>query len=141
MSKKGYLLDTHILVWALQDKHRLNKDVREDIEYFQCPLYVSVASLHELIFLIQEKKITSYDSISAIIRTVQDKQMQLLDITPKHIEVLENLSSPYIGKTLHKDPFDRIIISQGIAEKLTVISADTVFPLYTDKGFKLLQNE
>jgi len=99
-----------------------------------------VVSLHEIIFLIQEKKIKSYDSISAIIKAVQEKQIQFLDVKPKHIEVLEKLSTPYIKNDPHKDLFDRTIISQGIAERLTVISADTVFPLYRDKNFKLLEN-
>jgi len=140
MNRKGYLLDTHILVWALQDTKKLNKDIREDIEYFQCPFYVSVVSLHEIIFLIQENKIKKHDSISDIIKAVEDKQIQFLDIKPKHIEVLEKLSTPYIKNDLHKDQFDRTIISQAIAEGLTLVSADTVFPLYKDKGFKLLEN-
>ena len=140
MNRKGYLLDTHILVWYLQDKAKLSENIAEDIDYFQHPYYVSVVSLHEMIFLIQENKIKNYDSIAAIIKAVQEKQIQFLDITPKHIEVLEKLSVPLIGTKEHKDQFDRIIISQGIAEGLTVISADSKFPLYKDKGFRLLEN-
>jgi len=140
MVSKGYLLDTHILVWYLQNEPKLDKTIREDIEYFQYPYYVSVASLHEIIFLIQEKKIKNYKDISAIIEVVQEKQILFLDIKPKHMEVLEKLSTPFIENNPHKDQFDRTIISQGIAEGLTVISADTVFPLYTDKGFRLLEN-
>jgi len=140
MNKKGYLLDTHILVWYLQDKTKLKKEIAEDIDYFQHPYYVSVVSLHEIIFLIQEKKIKNYDSISAIIKAVQEKQIQFLDIKPKHIETLEKLSTPITGKSEHKDQFDRTIIAQGITEGLTVISADTKFLFYKDKGFKLLEN-
>ena len=99
-----------------------------------------MASLHEIIFLIQEKKIKNYKDISAIIEAVQEKQILFLDIKPKHMEVLEKLSTPFIENNPHKDQFDRTIISQSIAEGLTVISADTVFPLYTDKGFRLLEN-
>ena len=140
MENKGYLLDTHILVWYLQDKTKLNKNIAEDLDYFQYPYYVSVASLHEIIFLIQEKKIKNYKDISAMIEAVQEKQILFLDIKPKHMEVLEKLSTPFIGNNPHKDQFDRTIISQGIAEGLTVISADSVFPLYTDKSFRLLEN-
>jgi PIN domain nuclease of toxin-antitoxin system len=140
MGNKGYLLDTHILVWYLQNEPKLDKTIREDIEYFQYAYYVSVASLHEIIFLIQEKKIKNYKDISAIIEAIQEKQILFLDIKPRHMEVLEKLSSPFIGNNPHKDQFDRTIISQGIAEGLTVISADSVFPLYTDKGFRLLEN-
>jgi len=140
MSKKGYLLDTHILVWYLQDQTKLNKSIAEDIDYFQSSYYVSVASLHEVIFLIQENKIKNHKNISAIIKAVQEKQIKFLEIKPQHIEVLEKLSTPLIGNEPHKDQFDRTIISQSIAEGLTLISADSVFPLYKDKGFKLLEN-
>ena len=140
MSKKGYLLDTHILIWYLQDKTKLNKNIAEDIDYFQHSYYVSVTSLHEIIFLIREGKMGTYDTISKIINDTQERQIQFLDIKPKHIEVLEKLSVPLIGRKEHKDQHDRIIISQGIAEGLTVISADSKFPLYKDKGFKLLEN-
>ena len=139
MSKKGYLLDTHILVWYLQDKAKLRKDLAEDIDYFQHVFYASVVSLHEMIFLIQEGKMKKYDSISAIIKAVEEKQIQFIDIKPKHIEVLEKLSVPIIEQKKHKDQFDRTIISQGIAEGLTVVSADAKFPFYKDKGFKLLE--
>ena len=127
-------------MWALQDEQKLNKNIKEDIEYFQHTFYASVVSLHEIIFLIQEGKIKKYDSISDIIKAVQEKQIQLLDIKPEHIEVLEKLSTPMAGSKEHKDQFDRTIISQGIAEGLTVISADSKFPLYEDKGFYLLEN-
>jgi len=140
MKKKGYLLDTHILVWYLLDRAKLQKDIAFDIDYFQNPYYVSVVSLHELIFLMQEGKIKKYGSIPEIVKAVEERQIQLLDIKPKHIAVLEKLSTPLIGNKEHKDQFDRTIISQGIAEGLTVISADTKFPLYGDKGFDLLTN-
>ena len=141
MSKKGYLLDTHILVWYLQDKRKLNKNIAEDIDYFQHIFYASVTSLHEIIFLIKEGKMRAGYNIAKVIKETQEHQIQFLDIKPTHIEVLENLSIPLIGRKEHKDQHDRIIISQGIAEGLTVISADEKFPLYKDKGFKLLQNK
>ena len=140
MKKNGYLLDTHILVWLLQGDKELSKSIREDIEYFQYAYYASVASLHEIILLIKENKMDTKRSISDFIADIQEKQIQILDIKPHHMEVLEKLSAPIVGKDVHKDPFDRTIISQGIAEDLTVISADTVFPLYKDKGFKLVEN-
>ena len=139
MSKKGYLLDTHILTWILFDDKRLNKNVKESVEYFQHNYYVSVASLHEYVHLMDRKKLSVIGGITTIISQIEARQLFLLDIKPHHIKVLEKLSTPFIGDEPHKDHFDRIIISQGIAEGLTVISADTVFPKYHDKGFKLLE--
>jgi PIN domain nuclease of toxin-antitoxin system len=53
---------------------------------------------------------------------------------------VEKLSTPVLENKEHKDQFDRTIISQSIAEGLTVISADSKFPFYNDKGFNLLRN-
>jgi len=46
-----------------------------------------------------------------------------------------------VDKQLHDDPFDRILIAQAIAEKLTIISSDGKFPPYRNYGLKLLVNE
>ncbi|OAV67127.1 hypothetical protein Barb6XT_01614 [Bacteroidales bacterium Barb6XT] len=34
----SYLLDTHILIWLLNGNNRLNKNIREDIDYFSTPV-------------------------------------------------------------------------------------------------------
>lgn len=55
---------------------------------------------------------------------VYQNAMQLLQITPEHVEVLRIL--PFY----HKDPFDRLLISQGISEHLTIVSRDEAFGAY-----------
>lgn len=52
-----YLLDTHILIWLLNGNNRLNKNIREDIDYFQHQYYVSVETLREIVILQSLKKI------------------------------------------------------------------------------------
>lgn len=48
----------------------------------------------------------------------------LLEIQPKHLVVVSQL--PYH----HRDPFDRLVISQAIAEQLPIVSCDTLFDAY-----------
>ncbi|MBR2237212.1 MAG: hypothetical protein IJ887_04960 [Prevotella sp.] len=41
----------------------------------------------------------------------------------------------------HKDPFDHMIISHAITEKMTLVSSDLRFPFYRRQGLSLLFNE
>jgi PIN domain nuclease of toxin-antitoxin system len=50
------------------------------------------------------------------------------------LQVLEKSSNPFE----QKEPFDRLIISQSIAENVMLVSADKRFPLYKDKNFNLI---
>jgi len=137
---KKYLLDTHIIVWLLLKNNELSENIKEEIEYYQHIYYVSVVSLHEIILLKEIKRIKTEKTISEIINDIKEYNINILDIKGNHIETLERLSKPSFKNKPHEDPFDRVIISQGISENMTVISADTRFPLYKDKGFNLREN-
>ena len=137
---KKYLLDTHIAVWLLLDSNELSKDIREEIEYFQHIYYVSVVSLHEIILLKEIKRIKTGRTIPELISDIKKYNINILDVKENHIEILEKLSKPSFNNKPHEDPFDRVIISQSISENMTVVSADTRFPLYKDKRFKLRIN-
>ena len=58
-----------------------------------------------------------------------ENEIELLPITFEHIQELNKLEFH------HKDPFDRLIIAQGIAEKLTVLTKDENFRLYQIECF------
>jgi len=139
MKMKGYLIDTHILIWALTDNCRLNKNVKEDIEYFQYAYYASVESLREIVMLRNLKKIDV--DLNMAISYLQQFQIQIVPIELEHVQVLEKLPTLTINGKIHPDPFDRMLIAQSIAEEMTIISADAKFPFYRDYGLKLLINE
>jgi len=137
----SYLLDTHILIWLLRGDSRLNKNVREDIDYFQYTYYVSVETLREIVILQSLRKIEfSYD-IEKIITILTDRQINILSTHINHIKTLEKLPILTINGKRHEDPFDRLLISQSIAGKYTIVSSDSKFPFYKDYGLKLLINE
>ncbi|GHT12007.1 twitching motility protein PilT [Bacteroidia bacterium] len=139
---KKYLLDTHILIWLLADEtSKLNKGIREDIEYFQYSYYASVESLREIVILQSLKKITFDDSLDKIVSALAERQINIIPIELKHVRALENLPIPSIDTKLHNDPFDRMLISQAIADGYAIISADSKFPFYQKYGLDLLVNE
>jgi len=138
---KKYLLDTHILIWHLEGSKKESRFIYDEIESYSGNLFVSVESLREIVILQKLNKITLSWSIDKVIERLNHYNIFILTIDPKHVLALEKLSHPIINGKTHDDPFDRMLIAQSIAEKLTIISADTKFPFYRDKGFHLLQNE
>ncbi|OAV74663.1 hypothetical protein Barb7_01801 [Bacteroidales bacterium Barb7] len=47
--KNSYPLDTHILIWLINKNSRLNKNICEDIDYYQHPYHISAESLREIV--------------------------------------------------------------------------------------------
>lgn len=139
---REYLLDTHILIWLLTDNRFLDKNIREDIEYFQHPYFVSVESLREIVILRSLGKIAISYNLNEIIAFLAKWQINIIPVEINHIKKLEKLPVLTIGGKTHDDPFDRLLIAQAIANKYTLISSDRKFPFYTEScGLKLLINE
>lgn len=136
-----YLLDTHIAIWFLLGNSKLAKNIREEIEYFQDIYFVSVVSLQEIVLLKKIQRIRTDMSLQKIIELLKNYNIGILELNSRHIETYETLSSPIINGKQHDDPFDRLLISQSIADKMTLISADKKFPFYKDRGFKLREND
>jgi len=136
-----YLLDTHILIWLLRKDNRLNKNILEDIEYFQHAFNVSVESIREIVILQSLKKIQLDYNVEKIINFLESIQINVIPIEVRHIKTLEKLPILNINGKTHEDPFDRLLIAQTIADKYTIISSDFKFPFYKDYGLKLLINE
>jgi PIN domain nuclease of toxin-antitoxin system len=67
---------------------------------------------------------------------------QIIDIQFAHLEILRSLPFIGSGKTLHKDPFDRLIVAQAISEGLVLVGGDRRFPQYQKtaigKGLQIL---
>ena len=137
----GYLLDTHILIWLLDDDERLNLNIRDDIDFFQHAYYVSVETLREIVILQSLGKIGFNMSLEGIITILLERQINILPVNVCDIKALEKLPILDINEKKHTDPFDRLLISQAIAAKYILISSDSKFPYYKAYGLKLLVNE
>lgn len=119
------LLDTHIFIWWAEEPARLSPIALTALEDDSNDLVLSVASVWEMQIKIQIGKMKLSQSMSALIASQQQaNDLPILPIEYTHVLALDNLPLH------HKDPFDRVIIAQTIAESLTLVSADTEFPAY-----------
>jgi len=134
------ILDTHILVWFLENDKRLPESIREDIEYMQHRYCVSVLTLLEIDNLQKLKKINLQYTIKEILEQLQESCIDVLfDISAYDLDVLYNLDMKTINGKTHGDYIDRAIISLAISSKYTMISADTKFPHYINSGLRLIE--
>lgn len=119
-----YMLDTHTLIWLLEGNPKLSDCAKEIISDIDNQLLVSSASLWEMTIKMSIGKLRMIKNIGEIANELTLLDIQLLQILPSHLQVLETL--PFH----HNDPFDRIIIAQSISEKTPIIGLDAVFEKY-----------
>ncbi len=118
------LLDTHALIWFLDNDTRLPATTRTQIETTPT-VFVSIASLWEIAIKANIGKL----DLSAPFSTIEPNLVALgitqLPITFKDLEI-------YLSLPLHhRDPFDRILIAQTINHSLLLVSQDTQMDTYT----------
>lgn len=117
------LLDTHVLIWWLDDDERLGPQSRELIAEPANDVHVSVASLWEIALKIRIGKLRA--DMTAIERRVGREAFVRLDIAPRHLGIL--MSVPMH----HRDPFDHMLIAQASAEKMPLMTADARIAAYS----------
>jgi PIN domain nuclease of toxin-antitoxin system len=94
-------------------------------------IFISIASLWEISIKTSINKLTITSPYELIIEDVTENDMEILPINFAHTVIQNKL--PFH----HRDPFDRIIVSQAIAENMNLISKDAVFDTYfADKSVK-----
>ncbi|MCY7348577.1 MAG: type II toxin-antitoxin system VapC family toxin [Pyrinomonadaceae bacterium] len=122
------LLDTHIFIWWEIEIYKLSAKRLQILEDEDNVLFLSLASLWELQLKIQNGKFEFPKPLPEIIRGQQNiNDLRILPITSAHIYELENL--PFH----HKDPFDRLLISQATVEDYTLVTDDPKFSAYSAK--------
>jgi PIN domain nuclease of toxin-antitoxin system len=127
-SQMTAILDTHALLWFAQGDPRLPLRIRRLIEQSGPELYVSVASIWEIVIKVQKRTLTLSDHPKRWIpHALQQIGARAMTIRARH--ALGVLRLP----VLHHDPFDRLIISQASAESLPVVTHDPMFARYPIK--------
>ena len=126
------LLDTHILLWHLEDDVRLPKDKSQLIEDPSNSILVSVASFWEIAIKSGLGKLKLTITLDDLIKVVRKSTFSILLIEPEHTIRIEKL--PY----LHKDPFDRMLAAQALTENISVMSVDGFFE---DSGVRIVSNQ
>ena len=116
-----FLLDTHVLLWWLANDQNLSADIRGVIGNPNNICFVSAVTIWEIALKNSIGKLRQPDDLLAVL---QDNRFQILDISAVHC--LRVGSLPWH----HKDPFDRLLISQALVEDFVLISVDEKFKLY-----------
>jgi PIN domain nuclease of toxin-antitoxin system len=125
-----YLLDTHIFLWWITDNSKLQKTTRDLISDKSNELFLSSASLWEIMIKSKLSKIDLPDDPKTYLKKqVEINSINILNITMEHS--LETYDLPEI----HKDPFDRMLIAQARVEKLTIVTSDFFIKRYEVKTF------
>ncbi len=118
------LLDTHTLLWYLEDSKNLSSKAAEIIEDPSNTLRVSIASLWEISIKLGLGKLSLQNSFSELEEVLKQLKIEVLPITFSDTECYLNLPLH------HRDPFDRILVAQAINHSLVLISRDVAFDAY-----------
>jgi PIN domain nuclease of toxin-antitoxin system len=120
----GFLIDTHVFIWYATGDKRLGKNIISILENDN-QIYLSIASLWEMAIKVNIGRLEFKEPFEQIAtQQIAINNYKVLNIKPEHTFHLSNL------ELIHKDPFDRIIISQAIIENMPVISKDNYFKNY-----------
>lgn len=113
------LLDTHALLWYLDEDARLGNDARQVVESGAATL--SDVSLLEVSIKVSTGKLIVDPSLHSLVRTMGFERTSIED---RYLARLERLPR------LHGDPFDRFLIAQALADDIPVLTADRAFAPY-----------
>lgn len=114
------LVDTHILIWHLEDDARLPLEWSNILTDNSHEKYFSVASLWEIAIKTNLGKLSIHYPIEKFV----PDDFQMLPIVPTHLAAYQNLPLH------HRDPFDRILVAQSQVEALVLMSQDPNLKLY-----------
>ncbi|HYD07662.1 MAG TPA: type II toxin-antitoxin system VapC family toxin [Reyranella sp.] len=113
-----FLLDTHILLWAATSPNKLSRKTRRLLEDTENALVFSVVSLWEVVVKRSLERDDFQVDPRELRRGLIDNGYEELPVTGAHALALEDLPS------LHKDPFDRMLLAQARVEGLSLLTAD-----------------
>lgn len=124
----NYLLDTHVFLWGSYDEAKLSGRVLKIIDNTNNNLFLSSGSVWEIVIKTKlGKLVVPKDLNSFIAEQINFWRIKPLPIQISHAVEINNLPAH------HKDPFDRILISQANIEKLTIITNDSQIKRYSVK--------
>lgn len=115
------LLDTHIFLWAISTPQKISKPKRQTIESLANTIYVSSISIAEIMIKASVGKLkVDFDPVSI----AEQSGFELIGYEARDAVLLKDL--PFH----HRDPFDRMLISQSLANDIPIITEDEKFQMY-----------
>ena len=119
------LLDTHAFLWFILDDGKLSVTAKTLIEDIDNEVEVSPASYWEIAIKIRLGKYALPQPYQPFMESqIATNNFRILPIEPKHTALLTTMPLH------HRDPFDRLIVAQSLAENIPLISADEALNSY-----------
>jgi PIN domain nuclease of toxin-antitoxin system len=119
-----YLIDTHTFLWFNDGTSQISQIAKSLIENKENKIFISIASLWEISIKSALGKLYISNVFETVIDDVIQSEIVIIPINFAHLVKQNKL--PFH----HKDPFDRIIISQALVENIDIISKDEKFDDY-----------
>jgi PIN domain nuclease of toxin-antitoxin system len=120
-----YLLDTAPFLWAVTDPGKLSRKARRICESQRETLVFSVASLWEIMIKCGVGGLRIANPARTLPDWVAALGARVLAVEARHAYNLHGLPS------IHRDPFDRILVAQAIAENLPLLTCDQYIQQYS----------
>jgi len=121
------LLDTHVLIWALENNPTLSDLSRNSIINGSNQVFVSSVSVWEIGI---KRSLGKLDTPDNLLEEIQEHRFTPLHVNLEHAQLAGTLPN------IHKDPFDRMLVAQAIIEKLTLVTRDELIPKYDVRTLK-----
>ena len=119
------LIDTSTFLWSISDSDKLSANARQFIADLENDILLSAASLWEIAIKTSLGKLELLLPFNRLIpEQLEQNAITVLPVEVRHLSGIIDL--PFH----HRDPFDRLIIAQGLAEQLPVITKDAAFSQY-----------
>lgn len=118
----GYLLDTHILLWMLNDDARLPVSARQLLQTPDVMIAVSAMTLAEIAVKASIGKL--HVQVARVREALLRFGIPEIAFTARHAIELANLPLH------HRDPFDRMLVAQAQCEGLRLMSCESALQMY-----------
>jgi PIN domain nuclease of toxin-antitoxin system len=125
------LLDTHLLLWAMAASRKLPRPVRTQLLDPDNEIYYSAASIWEIAIKSGLRRRDFRIDVEALLVALKRSGFVELPISALHAAGVLKLPA------IHKDPFDRLLVAQSIAEPMTLLTNDATLGDYWD-GVKVI---
>lgn len=121
----AFLLDSHVILWLIEDPSKFSKNVERVFESRVVPLYVSPVSAYELTYKAELGKLKRLpDTFAALSYAMGFEELPL---TAQAAEYAARIP------LTHKDPWDRLLCAQSLIHGCTLITKD---PQIASLGFQ-----
>lgn len=125
------LLDTHLLLWAMAASRKLPRGARDQLLDPANEVYYSAASLWEIAIKSGLRRKDFRIDIDALVGALRESGFLELPVTAVHAVAVAKLPP------IHKDPFDRLLVAQSMAEPMVLLTNDAALADYWD-GVKVI---